>query len=162
MPPHPGPICELVGDGPRPGLAASAPGFGWVILERHGRRPLALQGRALLRGDNRCAGLPWWSAVTIYETAGGQFAVALCHTPPDDAGPAWQHGWLEDSAEAVRDALDRHDPLRAMPAGLLPAIRSGLRVLPDTEAAWRFQAAWAGLLGALFGLRARQRQVLPA
>jgi hypothetical protein len=170
MPPRPGPVCELAGGGPSPDHARARPGrnpgFNWVILQRHGRRPLAVPGRVLLQGDNRCTGLPWWSAITIYETDPGPFAVALCHTPPEQAGPAWHDAWLADSAETLRATLQRHDPLAAMPAGLQASIRSGLRVPPDTEAAGRFQAAWAGLLGALFGLRpplgARVEQAAPA
>lgn len=141
MPPRPGPICAFEdGAAPAPCGAWHGPGYRWLVLPRHGRRPLAVLGRTLLRGDTRCAGLPWWSAVTIHETRAARFAVALRHVMSAAAGDDWQDAMLCDSAEAARADLLAHDPAQAMPA-------------PAPGDADRFAAQWAGLLGALFGAR---------
>ncbi len=141
---RPSAVCETEQDspGPRDGapLVLPGPGFVWVVLQRHGRRPLAVFARALLEAHNRCAGLPTWSHIAFYETAGGRYAVALRHSP--SAGPAWADAWLCDSADAVRDDVLAHDPLWAAPLGT-PA--------GDPAPGAAFCAAWTGLLAAVFG-----------
>ena len=148
-------VCEYEDGGPAPAqnLETSWAGWRWIVLPRHGRRPLAVLGRSLLHADNRCAGLPWWSAVTIHETNRGRLAVSIRHSGPNSLGPhspesgdqdrAWRDSSLHQNAEALREALDRHDPLQALPG-----------VAADMVAAMRFHGAWAGLLAALSGRHA--------
>jgi hypothetical protein len=151
---HAGTVCETEpGSPPRP----ADPGFRWTVLQRHGRRPLAVLGRVLLRADNRCAGLPCWSEITVHETAGLRFAASLCHSRPGTAGPAWCDAWLCDSPEAVRGILLAHDPLGALPTDGMPA--SYAAALREAAAMQRFRGAWSGLLAALFGLAAPRRRV---
>ena len=131
------------------------PGFCWTVLQRHGKRPLAVLGRVLLRVNNRCAGLPFWSELTIYETAGLHFAASLCHTQIDLAEPGWRDAWLCDVPEAVRRVFQSHDPLWALPPAGCPA--SYDPVAREAVAAAQFRGAWAGLLAAVFGLPATPR-----
>ena len=171
--PRPGTVCETEGHGPAAAsfgsLAAATrhgPGFRWTVLRRHGRRPLAVLSRSLLQGNNRCAGLPYWSEICIHETAASHFAACVCHAAPGAAGPTWCDSWLCESAEAVRTACFGHDPLVALPSYALPQgttllrpsapgiaelSASGEAVSLDAEAAQRFRGAWAGLLAAMFG-----------
>jgi hypothetical protein len=137
-------------EAPAPGQQSAVAGFGWTVLQRHGRRPLAVLGRSLLRADNRCAGLPCWSEITIHETQAGRFAAALRHTPPPSAGPAWRDAWLCDTPDSVRTSFYLHDPLWALPAW--PISLGPISEAPDAAIAQRFRLAWAGLLGAVFGL----------
>jgi hypothetical protein len=174
MQPHinPGNICEFE----QPGRVTSHTmmsdaSFHWMVLPRCGKRPLAVVGRSLLLAHNRCAGLPYWSEISIHETASGRFAASLRHmpscesTPDDDSAVAmrqsWCDAWLCDTPDAVRAAFHDHDPLWALPP-LAPASRQTLPDAPgiitelpvfgDNATAQRFQAAWAGLLAAVFGL----------
>ena len=142
LPPAGGSICETEAGAADP--ASFHPGFHWMVLRRHGKRPLAIQGRALLQANNRCAGLPWWSEITIHETAGFHFAACISHTPDPPDGPAWSDAWLCGSAEAVRTLCQGHDPLWALPASP-----------NDPQTIQRFNGAWAGLLAAVFGLPKR-------
>lgn len=180
---RPGTVCEFERGGHAPGAdgggaaterraladhPAAWPDFRWIVLQRHGRRPQAILGRTLLHGDNRCRGQPWWSSITIHETSTSRFVVALCHMAPEDAGPAWRDAWVSGSAAELRDTLARHDPLEALPLGRASGMRPtlpapfGIGGLRDAELAWHFRAAWAGLLGALLGLRPVGTNVVPA
>jgi hypothetical protein len=108
----------------------------------------------LLRADNRCVGLPCWSEITIHETQAGRFAAALRHTPPASAGPAWRDAWLCDTPDNVRTSFFLHDPLWALPAWPV-CVPDSLGPIPEAShavTAQRFRLAWAGLLGAVFGL----------
>ncbi|HQT76121.1 MAG TPA: hypothetical protein PLD10_03630 [Rhodopila sp.] len=136
-----GSACEV----DEPGSLSPGPGFHWMLLRRHGRRPLAVMGRGLLRADNRCAGLRWFSDIAIYETASGRFAVCLRHVIPGTADPVWCDAWLCDGADAVRHAFGGHDPLTAWPPW-----SAGIAWTDEPEAG-RFRGAWAGLLAAVFG-----------
>jgi len=138
------------------------------VLRRHGKRPLAVLGRALLQANNRCAGLPYWSEISIIETAGRHFAASLCHSAPGAAGPTWCDSWLCDSPEAVRAICLAHDPLVAVPShsfspgtepggsSMFLSADAGLACLGEA-ALQRFRGAWAGLLAAIFGLHAETR-----
>jgi hypothetical protein len=129
-------VCEV--EPGSPGRPADA-GFRWTVLQRFGRRPLAVTGRVLLRADNRCAGLARWSELVILETAGLRLAASIRHHQPD--APDWTDAWLCGSAEEIRAVVLAHDPLAALP--------------PDAGATAmrRFRGAWAGLLAAVFGAR---------
>ena len=142
LPPPGSSVCET--EAGAPNQAPFRPGFHWMVLRRYGKRPLAIQGRVLLQANNRCAGLPWWSEITIHETAASHFAACISHTPEPPDGPTWCDAWLCDSAESVRSVCHDHDPLWALPAS--PA---------DPHAVRRFHGAWAGLLAAVFGLPKR-------
>jgi hypothetical protein len=141
------------------------PGFHWTVLRRHGKRPLAVLGRALLEANNRCAGLHYWSEISIHETSARRFAACVRHAAPGADGPAWCDTWLCDSPEAVRTILCEHDPLVALPSCIMPnpLMPAGRRALGadlasgDAGAAQRFLGAWAGLLAAIFGLSAAHR-----
>ena len=124
-----GGVCET-----EPGCVGETPveGYAWTVLQRHGRRPLLVLARSLLRADNRCAGLAFWSRIELLETAGQRYAVSVCHDQ------AWCDAWLCDSVETVRRGLVGHDPAWALPSGA-------------GEAVARFRGAWAGLLAALLG-----------
>jgi hypothetical protein len=132
-------VCETEPD--QANLAGAAPGFRWMVLQRHGKRPLAVLGRALLQANNRCAGLPWWSEITIHETAASHFAASIRHTPNSAGEPVWCDAWVCDSAEAVRKLVHAHDPLWALP----PQANDPASII-------RFSRAWAGLIAAVFGL----------
>ncbi len=123
------------------GFADAALGFRWMMMQRHGKRPLAILGRALLQANNSCAGLPWWSEITIHETAASHFAACIRHTPRSAAEPAWCDAWVCNSADAVKALFHAHDPLWALPSGA-----------NDLDAVRRFGGAWTGLLAAVFGL----------
>ncbi len=155
MPPShgPGTVCEIAACGTAGRTPRHVPpGFGWTVLQRHGRRPLAVMARTLLHADNRCAGMPCWSAITIHETDTAGFAASLCHTPWLLAGPAWRDAWVCDSVEAVRASYFRHDPLWALPTG--PMTLTDEPGAADAAMARRFRLAWAGLLAAVFGVNA--------
>jgi hypothetical protein len=155
-----------------PAATRLLPGFRWTVLRRHGKRPLALLGRILMRGNNRCAGLPSWSEISVLETAAGRFAASVCHAAPGAAGPTWCDSFLCDTPDAVRDLCLGHDPLVAVPSFVVPgkiapnlppefciADLSGSENATCVEAlaAQRFSGAWAGLLVAMFGPHAANR-----
>lgn len=142
----PSAFCEL-----EPAIAGAQPaelgaGFDWRVLQRHGRRPIAILGRTLLHANNRCAGQSCWSELAIIETVEGRFAVSVGHIVPIERGPTWRDAWLATTPETVREMCRAHDPLIGIPpwqtAGDWAAFDESLR----------FRAAWCGLLGALFGL----------
>lgn len=138
----PGPVCEIA-----PRARTALPGFGWIVLQRDGRRPLAIEGRVVLTADNACAGFAWRSEIVIYETAAGLLAVSLCHAGTAEQGPPWRDAFLSDDPAALRAALLAHDPVAAIAPCRDDDLAGGAR------AAQRFAAIWRGLLGALFGLR---------
>ena len=161
-PPCPSPVCEQeIGQPDDPGIASgqdtARSGLRWILLPRHGRRPLAVWGRCLLQTNNRCAGLPWWSAITLHETGTGGFAVALCHAAGEGV-VIWQDASVHASAEAARETLERHDPLQALPVTpriryAWPGVEDAPEIGRDLIVALRFCLAWAAMLGALFGRR---------
>jgi hypothetical protein len=148
---RPDTICETE-PGSRPSADAEFrwPGFQWTVLQRHGKRPLAVLGRVLLRANNRCAGLPNWSEITIHETAGLRFAASLRHQPAEGDAVLWCDAWLCDTPEAIWGVFHRHDPLWALP--LASGAVSFDTMTRDAAQAQRFRGAWAGLLAAVFGL----------
>jgi hypothetical protein len=132
-----------------------------LVLQRRARRPLTVVGRSLLSAHNRCAGLFCWSELAIYETASGCFAAVLRHVPAAAAQQIWADAWLCASAEEVRRVFHEHDPLCALPPLASPhpqerpdspCIVAAVPSLGDTLSARRYQAAWAGLLAAVFGI----------
>lgn len=127
-------VCEVEPGSPN---QAPGPGFRWTVLQRFGRRPLAVFCRVLLRADNQCAGLARWSELTILETAGQRLTASIRHHQPD--APDWTDAWLCDTAAEMRAIVLSHEPLRAVPPR---AAGSATR---------RFGAAWAGLLAATMG-----------
>ena len=168
-PRHFGSACEVddvLASGQVDGATGSGPGFRWILLQRHGRRPLAVLARALLQANNRCAGLSCWSEISIYETNASRFAVCLHHAPPEAGGLAWCDAWICDVPEAVQATLYRHDPLIALtPCHIIrPDAPSRIPTGDPGESAMlrdaavqdvlsrRLRGAWAGLLAAMFGL----------
>ena len=157
--------CVYSAESPGHDSLRGHPGFRWTVLRRHGKRPLAVLGRALLAANNRCAGLPYWSEISIHETSARRFAACVRHAAPGADGPAWCDTWLCDSPEAVRTILCGHDPLVALPSGIMPhplmpagRVALGADVASGHQgAALRFQGAWAGLLAAILGLSAAHR-----
>jgi hypothetical protein len=143
-----------------------------MLLQRHGQRPLAVYGRALLEAHNRCGLASTWSHVAIYETASGRFAVCIRHTPREAEAPSWADGWLCDTADAVRASIVAHDPLwsLALPRAAWESLpQAAWETLPraawnfahenppiDSTEATRFHAAWKGLLAAVFGRSTQQ------
>lgn len=85
-----------------------------VRLTRTGDAPLAFSGRILANVSGKRPGegdLPRWHDVTIYETAGGQYVVAIAYRT------TWKGEIGRDTLAVVtgrselRDALKRHDPV---------------------------------------------------
>ncbi len=158
--PYPAALCEVehLADAGQERAPHVLPGrgFHWALLQRHGRRPLAIYGRALLEAHNRCALGATWSHILVYETASGCFAVSLRHTPCGAEQADWADGWLCETADSVRSSIAAHDPLWSLP---LPAEAwddaKWNRLCAATEAP-DVQAAWTGLLAAVFGRPARQ------
>jgi hypothetical protein len=140
-------VCETEAlECPFRAAADPRPGFHWSVLQRHGRRPLAVLSRVLLQADNRCAGLPWWSELCIHETAGGGFAASLRHSPAGLGGQAWTDAWLCDGADTVRGIFLTHDIAAALPP-------DGLDDPRHAASMCRVRGAWWGLLAAVFGVR---------
>jgi len=128
--------------------------YDWVLLPRHGLRPLAAPARLLLHADNRCRSPRDWSELMVYETISARFVVALRHV--SGCGLIWRHAWHCADPEALRACIAAHDPLDALPADVgwaaaacQPTIDG--HVVADKVAALKM--AWAGLLAAVFGLR---------
>jgi hypothetical protein len=169
LPRHFGMACEIEDFGPDglyPDDIDQAPGFSWTLLQRHGRRPLAVLGRVLLQANNRCAGLASWSEIYIYETVACRYAAAVRHATTETPGPDWCDAWMCDSAEAVRTVFYKHDPLVALsattasgPVGLADIERLDAAMSRHVVEAQRFRGAWAGLLAAMFGLPATRQAV---
>lgn len=175
-PRHPGTVCEFepydtlnaTGEG---GVVSEcdllSAGFRWTVLERHGKRPLAILGRVLLQANNRCSGLPCWSEIAIHETIARRFTASVSHRPPEAFDVIWRNTWLCETPKAIVAALQAHDPLHTLSPGVttrrplpvalddFPAFNAG--GYQDEAAVRRFRGAWAGLLAAIFGLRSTLR-----
>ena len=134
-----------------PGGTPHVAGFHWTVLQRHGKRPLAVLSRVLLQADNRCVGLSSWSEVSIYETATSRFAARLRHLPPQVSDATWCDAWLCDNAEMLRTSLYEHDPLLALPLSLSSDLGGMYAERHELVAEAHFRGAWAGLLAAVFG-----------
>lgn len=134
------------------------PGFAFLLLPRHGRRPLGFRGRLLVSAELEEPGLPIASAIALHETDGGGLVAAIRHTTrsplPDDS----RHYAEAAPAEALLGFLQEHDPLRDLPADWLlqasPAgdIAEAERLAAAAALAPRLRAAWRGLIAACFGL----------
>jgi hypothetical protein len=162
----PGPVCarEEVGSDQRI-QHTSRPGYQWTVWPRHGRRPLAVQARMLLRASNHCTRLPAWSEIFVHETRQGRLVAALQHHFPDTAFPDsaimdWHDAWLHDDVPGLWSAILAHDPVIAVTlGGIASTTASGPFTQDEARCAEiariaAFRAAWFGLVNAVFGLRA--------
>lgn len=122
----------------------AATGFGWIVLPRHGKRPLSFRGRNMLHVGDRMAaqrsGRPSWSMLSVYEHEQDGFVTSLRHAETCGDAILWQDSWDSHDARAVIASLYGHD----IAAALLPATGPALR---DAHAAWTI------LLGNVFGVR---------
>jgi hypothetical protein len=143
---YPGSVCDVA---PRGGDRAA--GFRWIILQRDGRRPLAIDGRLVLTAGNGCAGFPYQSEIAIYETSAGALAVAICHSGPTQAGPPWRDAWLSGDPLELRATLRAHNPQAVVPFFLSGDLSTSMLC------ANVFVMIWRGLLGALLGAPALGR-----
>jgi len=128
--------------------------FQWVILQRHGRRPLHVCARTLLRSSNFCVGLPTWSELILHETIGGRFVSSVTHHLTEPLGGAWQDAWLHESGAGLQKAIFDHDPAAAMPvlAGEPSATATNSAEMAEHVAlAGLFRRAWFGMVLAVFG-----------
>jgi hypothetical protein len=95
------------------------PGFGWVLLPRHGVRPLRFVGRLLLRVDDRfaadAAGACGWSEIDVFERSDGGVAACVRHAMLQAPGAQWCHAWSMQDPAALAAALLAHDPGAAWP-----------------------------------------------
>ena len=138
--------CQVEGGSP----SGTVSGFVWMLLPRHGMRPLRCLGRSLLRIENRAAArtarAPYWSTLHIYEVAGGCFAAWLRHLRCVDDTACWQHAWHADTQAGLLTLLRTHAgaPLPLSPDWFVPD--------PATPDAHGTNAApgWAALLNHVF------------
>ncbi len=129
-------------------------GFLRITLERHGRRPLCLEGRKILLASNRCLGLTCWSDITIYETRNGRFASSLTHHFPANIGSAWSDAWLNDDPKTLYNTICRHDPRVSIPAVCLSSDcfeHQSDRSLMEPLVGGFLRNAWICLFRAVFG-----------
>ncbi len=138
-------LCETIGQQPRNAIF-QPPGFAWLLLRRHGRRPLRFLGRLLIRIDDRDlawrAHRPLWSMIQAFERSDGGVAACVTHTQGENAAPTplggeWHQAWCRDDSASLVAALCQHDPGDAFPLAGADLIRE--------------RAAWAALLQAGFG-----------
>jgi hypothetical protein len=151
-PPQHAPAPEpLAQEGPR-----GAFGFGFVVLPRHGRRPLGFQGRMLACVEAAPPDLPVASAVELHEAEAGGFVCAIRHRlrPPLEEDLRCYATFAPD-AMAVLRFLHAHDPLRDLPvAALLPPedrLEEPGALAAAAALAPRLRGVWRELLAASFG-----------
>jgi len=141
---------------PTPAPAASPQDFSYLLLPRHGLRPLGFSGRLLARVEAAPPDLPVASRVALHEAEGGGFVCAIRHRlcPPLPPEERCYASFAADAA-AVLGFLHAHDPLRDLPAGaLLPegGEQDCAEVLAAAAAlAPRLRAIWRELLATSFG-----------
>lgn len=137
--------------------AEMAAGFDFILLPRHGLRPLGFQGRLLARMEAAPPDLPVASCVTLHEAASGGFVCAIRHRLRDAAGAEERcYALAAGDAPTLLRFLHGHDPLRDLPpAALVPqAATPGPSRAALAEAATiapRLRAVWRDLLAASFG-----------
>ena len=136
-------------------MAEEAAGFDFVLLPRHGRRPLGFQGRLLARMEAAPPDLPVESCVTLHEAASGGFvcAIATSSWPPNEK---CCYALAAGDAPTLLRFLHLHDPLRDLPPAALVPQATG--TAPSRSAlaeaatiAPRLRAVWRDLLAASFG-----------
>lgn len=131
----------------------------WVLLPRHGARPLGFHGRLLLDASNRDAGLSAWSEIALYQRDGigaapPGYVVAIRHRTAERAMPVWQDAVACADAAAVHGSLRGHDPVAVMPVGIvagaagLAGADGLLAAVQDAVAGQRH--GWQALLDRLF------------
>ncbi|RYJ02244.1 MAG: hypothetical protein EON47_08125 [Acetobacteraceae bacterium] len=131
--------------------------FGWMVLPRHGLRPLRFKGRALVRAAARDPALPVWSEVVVHETEGGLLVVAIRHECRGEAAPPCVYAEAFGHTDAAIEFLHAHDPLRDLPVAVLyagaEAAPDGLRDAAALACADRLRRGWQEVLTACFGAR---------
>lgn len=138
-------------------MAEEVSGFDFVLLPRHGRRPLGFQGRLLARMEAAPPDLPVDSCVTLHEAATGGFVCAIRHRLRDAAGAEERcYALAADDAPTLLRFLHLHDPLRDLPpAALVPQAAgttpSRAALAEAATIAPRLRAVWRDLLAASFG-----------
>jgi hypothetical protein len=139
-------LCETLGcvQSVAPEDAADE-GFDWIILPRHGRRPVRFLGRALLRADNRAGAraggdMSHWSDVQIYEVHAGGYVTSVKHVSVADDRTAYQDAWKVEEGRQVIASLRTHDIEAAWPYAAMPES-------PEC-------VSWNALVGAIFGAEA--------
>jgi hypothetical protein len=92
---------------------AAEPGFHWMVLPRHGKRPAAFLGREMLRANDsalmRNFVSPTWHDIRIFELPVLGYVTAVRHLRAADGLPIWQDAWLSESGEDAMAALRGHD-----------------------------------------------------
>ncbi|WP_203076569.1 hypothetical protein [Falsiroseomonas ponticola] len=142
---------------PAGAAAGDGAGFDFVLLPRHGRRPLGFQGRLLARLEAAPPDLPVASSVTLHEAASGGFVCAIRHRLRDAAGAEERcYALAAGDAPTLLRFLHGHDPMADLPpAALVPqAAAAGASRAALAEAASiapRLRAVWRDLLAASFG-----------
>jgi hypothetical protein len=136
--------AQLVTALPIPPEAKPGAEFGWILLPRHGKRPLSFRGRNMLHvGDRHTAlrdGRPSWSTLWIYERQDDGFVTSLRHADTRNDSIVWQDAWASCDALAVIASLYGHD----LAGALLPVTGGALEVA---------HTGWTALLGSVFGAR---------
>jgi len=110
--PHTG-VCSILEASSQASGATCDAGFTWMILPRHGRRPLGFIGRELLRVDTKrmaVLGLSeMWFDIRIHELAQCGYVAALRHVRSDDGLANWQDAFFASDAATLVSALRDHD-----------------------------------------------------
>jgi hypothetical protein len=104
-------LCTIWG-GWNHGMAAE-PGFHWMVLPRHGKRPAAFLGREMLRANDsalmRGFVASTWHDIRIFELPAFGYVTAARHLRASDGLPIWQDSWLSETGDDVMTALRGHD-----------------------------------------------------
>jgi hypothetical protein len=131
---------------PAPQGGYPEPCFGWIVLPRHGQRPLRFSGRLLVRTDDReharLARRPLWCQILAFEREDGGVAACVTHIVAETSahalqGAPWRQAWCDGDAATLLATLRAHDPGHAFPL-------AGHDLTAE-------RAAWAALVQAAFG-----------
>jgi hypothetical protein len=127
-----------------------------TVIERHGARPLAFQGRKLFEASNRITGLSAWSEIAVYETQDGRFVAVIKHSTALQQHPYDCSAAYCDTSGAVLAAFSACDPVARLPADMLimdVPDEANADVLLDvaSQRAQLQRDAWDALLAGVFG-----------
>ncbi len=126
-------------------------------IPRDGKAPLVFAGDQLARGDSMAPGRESlrWHELAVYRTEGGQWILEIRYRTLWQGEPDWLSAEALDSAESLRQLLERYDP-RADVGGY-PAIPAYAerreRQMADVER--RFRAMVGEVLSRIPGIEER-------
>jgi hypothetical protein len=146
------------------------PGFHWMVLPRHGKRPAAFLGREMLRANDsalmRGFVSPTWHDIRIFELPALGYVTAARHLRASDGLPIWQDAWLSENGDDVMTALRDHDargrlicahtapPGQACGHAACPWSMAASRPATGTACAEATARQWSALVDAVFGAAA--------